>query len=447
MDFELLKKVIEDECKRLSISEYEIYYESKSDTSVEMLKNEISGFTSSSSAGICLRLVYDGKMGYASSELMDAAEAADLVSRAIGNAKATGKVDTVGIFEGSKSYDESRLENNFTPLSTEQIKEYARAVQSRLYAESDKIIDGTQSGVSSGEREIRIVNSNGLNLSRRVGASVVMAQAVVSKDGENEADYSVKNITEDLSLDKMVCETVKTAISKIGAGVADSGIYPAIISGKQMRSLLSVYSSVFNARNVQMGMSLLKGKIGEKIASDCVNITDDPCRTSSSVHFDAEGVATYRKSVVENGVLKTFLHNRESAMKDGVKSTANASKAGYSSPIGISPYVFCIEAGALSFEELCKKADNGVYITEIKGLHAGANAITGDFSLECAGYRIESGTVTSAIKSFTIAGNFFQLLNKIDSLSDNLQIGVSGGGFTTFGSPDVLVMDASIAGK
>ena len=213
-----------------------------------------------------------------------------------------------------------------------------------------------------------------------------------------------------------------------------------------MRSLLAVYSAVFNARNVQMGMSLLRGKLGETIASDCVTITDDPDRNASSIHFDAEGVATYRKCVVENGVLKTFLHNRESAKADGVVSTGNASKGGYSSPIGISPFVFAIEPGSLSLDELFKKANNGVYITEIKGLHAGADAVTGDFSLECAGYLIKDGKKSNAVKSFTIAGNFFELLKSVDSLSNDLQLGVSGGGFTTFGAPDVLIMDASLAG-
>ncbi len=447
MDFKILKETVANECLSLGVSEYEIYFENSESTSVEMLKDDISGFSSNTSAGICLRLLKDGKMGYASSELLTQDEMRELVYRAIENAKNTEKEDTVGIYQGSKEYKPCKNGNENKPLETAEIKEIARKLQTKLYKYSEKIVDGTQSLAACGEREVRIVNSHGLDLSRRVSTNLIMAQAAVCENGENESNYCVKEYKKGDSLDAVVKEATDGALSKIGAKSVGSGKYPTVISGKQMRALLSVYSSVFNARNVQMGMSLLRGRLGEKIAADCVTLTDDADRNSASVHFDAEGVATYRKSVIENGILKTFLHNRETALKDGVETTANASKSSYASPVGISPYVFCIEAGSLTLDELFAKASDGVYITELKGLHAGANAVTGDFSLECGGYLIKNGKRADAIKSFTVAGNFFELLMNIDSLSNDLQISASQGGFTTFGSPDVLLKEASIAGK
>ena len=91
-------------------------------------------------------------------------------------------------------------------------------------------------------------------------------------------------------------------------------------------------------------------------------------------------------------------------------------------------------------------AGDGIYITDLKGLHAGANAVTGDFSIESAGFRIENGKLAGAVKSFTVAGNFYELLQGIDALSDRVVLsgsGVSGG----FGAPDVLVKNMSVAGK
>jgi PmbA protein len=195
-------------------------------------------------------------------------------------------------------------------------------------------------------------------------------------------------------------------------------------------------------------MSLLAGKEGEKIASEIVNITDDPMREGVSIqtNFDAEGVAAYRKSIVEGGVLKTMLHNRETAKKAGVESTGNASKGGYASPVAVSPYAFCLEAGDKTEDELFAMAEGGIYITELKGLHAGANPITGDFSIESAGFKIVDGKLGEAVKSFTIAGNFFELLKSIAALSDTVEVAVTGG-FTTFGSPAVLIHNMSVAGK
>jgi regulator of protease activity HflC (stomatin/prohibitin superfamily) len=96
--------------------------------------------------------------------------------------------------------------------------------------------------------------------------------------------------------------------------------------------------------------------------------------------------------------------------------------------------------------EAFEKAADGIYVTGIKGLHAGANPITGDFSVESEGFLIKDGKKAGPVKSFTVAGNFFELLKKIDSLSNEVKWGIPGG-FTVFGSPDVLLRDMSVAGK
>ena len=99
-----------------------------------------------------------------------------------------------------------------------------------------------------------------------------------------------------------------------------------------------------------------------------------------------------------------------------------------------------------TLEELMELAGDGIYVTECKGFHAGANAVTGDFSIESAGFMIRNGKKAEPVKSFTVAGNFFELLKSIDSLGDTVRWSPLGG-FTTFGSPDLLVKSMSVAGK
>ena len=210
-----------------------------------------------------------------------------------------------------------------------------------------------------------------------------------------------------------------------------------------MRSLLSAYASAFSAKNALLGMSKLRGKEGEKIAADIVTITDDPMREGCPIQtsFDDEGVATHKKTVVENGVLKTLLYDITTGIKTGKETTGNGRRGG-----NIAPYNFGICAGSDTQEELFAKAENGIYVTGVKGLHAGANAITGDFSVESEGFIIKDGKKAGPIKSFTVAGNFFELIKNIDSLGNEVKWGIPTG-FTVFGSPDVLVMDMSVAGK
>jgi PmbA protein len=105
-----------------------------------------------------------------------------------------------------------------------------------------------------------------------------------------------------------------------------------------------------------------------------------------------------------------------------------------------------LENGTLTEEELLQKAGNGVYITSLGGLHAGANAISGDFSLQSSGFKIEDGKKTDYIKSFTVAGNFYELLKNVVALADNCRLPRAMGS-TTFGAPSVLVDGLSVAGK
>ena len=91
-------------------------------------------------------------------------------------------------------------------------------------------------------------------------------------------------------------------------------------------------------------------------------------------------------------------------------------------------------------------AGDGIFVTELKGLHAGANAITGDFSIESAGFLIKDGKLGEAVRSFTIAGNFFKLLSEITAIGNKVETGLSLG-FTVFGSPKVLIKGMSVAGK
>ena len=450
MNFDALKNTLVAALNEAGLNEYEIYYMSDESTSVSTLNKEVNSFASSASGGLCLRVLVDGKMGYASTELMTEAEMAELPERAKANAKATEKLDTVGIFAGSESYDELTIKK-VELLSAADLKAYAIKTGEALFAKNPAVKEGTSSQAICAGTQMRLVNSHGVDLSLDCGINALIGEAVVGVDGENQADYSFKNLEKDTAdecVAEVVDEAVSEALAKIGSGSVNSGKYNIVINGNQMRSLLSVFSSAFSAKAALDGMSKLKGKEGEVIAADIVTITDDPQREGNSIgtNFDAEGVATHRKAVVEAGVLKTLLHNRETALAMGKETTANASKAGYSSPIGIRPYSFAIEPGDKSRDELFALAGEGIFITEINGLHAGANPVSGDFSLQSAGFMIRDGKKCEAVKNFTVAGNFFDLLKSISALGDKLERGVATG-FTGFCSPDVLVPDMSIAGK
>ncbi len=445
--FEKLKKALIEAAESAGIDKYEIYYKSAREVSTETLKDEISNFSSGVSGGICFRCIIGGKMGYASTELMESGEMCELVSRAANNAKYIENNDEVFIYGGSAEYGRKTSSPVVFP-DAGLMKKNALALQRNTYAESEYVTDGTQSQIFAFETETHIYNSMGLDLHNAAGMSGGFVHAVIKENGEpaNEFEFALGHELENLlPLSK---KAVEEARSKIGAGETASGVYDIVIDGRQMRSILAAFSSVFSGKSARLGLSLLAGKENTSVASECVTLTDDPFDPNCPVQttFDAEGVAVYRKSVIENGVLKTLLYDLTNAKKAGKISTGNASKGSYADMVGIRPYRFGIEPGQYSLDELFEIMGNGLYITEVKGLHAGANETTGDFSVESAGFEIKDGKKGRPVKSFTIAGNFYTLLKSITHVGNKTEYGIPGG-YTVYASPAVLVRNISAAGK
>ena len=442
MEFKQIKEIISAACEKHGVKEFEIYYSVGENVSAETLKDEISAFSSGESGRIAFRCIVNEHAGYSSTSCFDENELEDLVLRAVENAKVIENDDVVVIFKGSESYAKTTAPEPQV-IDASVLKEKALALQKKTYAVDPSVVDGTQTAAISFRDEIYLYNSHGLELSNRVGMTGCYIEAVVNKDGESRNNFEFADSIFGENAEELPAKAVNGALEKIGATELPTGKYNVVIDGTQMRSILSAFSPSFSAKNALLGMSLLAGKEGEKIAADIITITDDPMREGCPVqtNFDQEGVATYKKNVVENGILKTLLYDLTTAYKAGKETTGNGVRGG-----GVMPYNFSISAGEKSFEELFQKAENGVYVTTVKGLHAGANAITGDFSIESEGFLIKDGKKAEPVKSFVISGNFFELLKNIDSLSNQVKWGIPGG-FTVFGSPDILVKDMTVAVK
>ncbi|MBE6530880.1 MAG: TldD/PmbA family protein [Ruminococcaceae bacterium] len=447
MDFEKIKKCLFDAANEAGIEEYEIFYTADSSISAETLKDEVSAFSCGVCAGISFRCIVDGRIGMASSELFTEDEMKNLVFRAISNAKNIESDDPAIIFKGSEKYERTSMPE-FTMPDAAKIKNNALELQKMTYAESEYVTEGTQSCVFAGSSTMRLMNSHGLELSNDYGIHGAYVQAVVNRDGEAEDEFELKGEIELEALSELPKKAVNNALSKLGASKIPSGKYDVIFSAKQTRSLLAVFSSAFSARSAQLGLSLLAGKEGQRIAADCITIVDDPMREGCMVQtsFDGEGVATYKKTVVEKGILNTLLYDMTTAKKAGVESTANGQRSNYSEAVSIAPYSFYILGGEKTLEQMCMGVSDGVYITAMKGLHAGADAVTGDFSIDSEGFRIRDGKICEAVKSFTVAGNFFEMMKNIEAVSSELSFGLPSG-FTVLGAPDILVRKMSVAGE
>lgn len=445
MNFQTFKTCVADKCNALGIADYELYYQTAEATSVSAYQREINQFSGSLEGGVCFRCIHEGKMGYASTECLSEETAAMVVERALDNASSLEAEEPVFLCDGGKTYAQLPVSGVQIP-ETDALVSKVLDTQEKLYAANPAVIDGcTTQGVAE-KSEIAIFNSRGLDLHDETRLVGLVVAAVVSDGGEMANDYQIQlGNLESIDTNTLTKKAAEAALAKLGGEPAPTGKYPVIFDPEAMSDLLSTFCSIFSAENARKGLSKLSGNEGQTIAASGVTLVDDPAYPGSFLQrsFDAEGSPAFRKKIIENGRLNTLLYDLKNAALAGKETTGNASKANYDSPVGIRPFTLYLEAGDLTEEELLKKAGTGVYINSLGGLHAGANSISGDFSLQSAGFLIEDGKKTSRVKSFTVAGNFYELLKNITAVASNLEFP----GMGTVGSPSVLAEGLSIAGK
>ena len=448
MDFQEFKKAVIAHCESRGIAEYELYYQTSQSTSVEAFQHSINEFTASRSGGVCLRCIVDGKMGYAATEHLSADQAKGIVEKAADSALVLETEEAVFLGEGGQEYEP--LEERVCPLpTTEALIAKVLQVQEQLYGADPMVIDGCQTQGISESGEIAIYNSKGLDLHWQAQTAGLVAVGVVSDGKEMSNDFKIKlGQLDKIDTDELVRKAVDGAKEKLGGDSAPTGQYPVVFDPGAMSALLQTFCSVFSSEAAQKGLSRFADSEGKQVASSIVTLVDDPFHKDNPmpINFDAEGSPTHKKNVIEKGKLCTLLYNLKTAAVAGKKTTGNASKAGYDSTVAVRPFTLHLENGTISEEELLQQVGKGVYITNLGGLHAGANPITGDFSLQSAGFMIEGGVKTTAVKSFTVAGNFYDLLKNITALANNCELPMAMG-MTAFGSPSVRVDGLSVAGK
>lgn len=447
MTIEQFIQALLDEAKKQGIEAAEIYLSSGDSFRAMCVKGEIANYTVHSTRGLSLRGLYKGKMGYAATEAFDEEAVAQLVRAVKESAELTEDDDVQEIYEGDKEYPTIDNYNPALDEVPEQKKlQLIQDIEKKALALDGRITALNYNMISTSSGATRIVNSYGLNLSARDNMAVCYVSAT-AKEGERVSTGSGFKVTrnfDEIRADEIAREAVDEALFMLHAAPVPSGTYRAVIDAKCMPDLLGVFAGVFSAESAQKGLSLLAGKEGEMIASEIVTLMDDPLLPGGldSQPFDAEGVATFTKAVIENGRLTTLLHNLKTARKAGVKTTGNAAKAGYAGAVNVSPSNFYLKPGEKTQAELLADMGDGLVITEVSGLHAGANPISGDFSLIAQGYTVKDGKKDQPVEQITVAGNFYQLLKNIRAVGSDLTFPGS-----PIGSPSVDVGEIAVAGK
>ncbi len=437
--------------KDVGFGDMELYFQNGRSFEAMVFEGDISKYSVSDQEGLAFRGILNGKMGYAYTEILNDEAIVRLVSDAKSNAEIIETEEEVFIYEGGDSPSKLDLYNeSFNLVNAEEKLEFlleaersAKALDSRVYRVAYDLFGDSNDVVA-------IANSKGLDLEEKRNYAFAYVSVVV-KDGEESksgAKFIYGNDFTKYDPKAVAKEAVDEAISQLGAKSMPSGHYPMILRNKEAANLLQCFAPNFSSENVQKNLSKLKGKLNEPVASSVLTVTDDPHLENGlqSRSFDGEGVATKKHDVIEKGILNTYLYNLKTANVAGVASTGNGSKASFKSSVGISPSNFYINPGTKNQAELMKDIEKGVYITGLQGLHSGANAISGEFSLQANGYLIEKGEITAPISQITIAGNYFEMLFDIEDIASDLEFSLPSGS-SAYGSPSIRVKSITVSGE
>jgi len=430
--------------KEAGIEEAELYIGESRSLSISLFHGEIDNYSDNNGYTILARGMINGKFGAASCDVWNKQTAQYLVREIAANAKVIENEDPMFIFEGSPKYKKvntfnSELGKIGIDVKLEKLKELEKAIR----GVDPRIVEVAELGYDEDSSVVTLLNSKGLKLSQKSNYFIFFGQAVAREGEQTKSgfDYFLSNDFSKLDIQALANKIGKETVDQLGGEACNTATYRAVLAPSVVRSFMSVLVGHTDAEEVQKKSSLFLGKLGQKVLSSKITIEDRPLdRTVFARWFDDEGVATYNKPIFKNGILETYLYNLTTAAKDGVQSTGNGYRAG--GKMGTSSSYLVLRPGKKSQEELFAEIGEGVYITEVSGLHAGMNQQSGNFSLQSSGYLIKNGKRDRGLDLITISGNLLEIFNDVLSVGSDLEASYSG-----VAAPSLLIKKIDVSGK
>ncbi len=328
-------------------------------------------------------------------------------------------------------------------INEQEAKEIVENISKKAKNFDRRIVDVKSASIHIVESHFEIKNSHGLDVkyskTYALAALEVLAEDKLSDLGYYHLDADT---LDRIDFDFLAEKAASLAVNKLYPKPIQTKKYSVIIANNVFRDILAHYLPIFNGYSLINHTTPLEGKLGKEVFSDNITIIDSASLQNrpNCVPIDEEGNKREDALIVENGVLKNFMHNTYTSNRLKLKNTFNAKRAGFGSPVKVGAFNLHIKPNSeISRDKLLNMVD-GIYITDVMGLHM-ANTISGEFSLGINGFLVLHGELVSYFKAATFAGNFFEIMKRVIAVSDNLYFSGS------VGSPDVAIADCLIGGS
>jgi len=440
LDKELLLRVLKKTIS--SGGEYaEIFVENKKPTLIHLEDSKIEKVISGVDYGLGIRLIYAGRTAYAySNDLSEESllNAASEVSKAASK-KATDSIIDLKTKSPSVSFD-IRLFPENVPVEKKislvrKADNIARGYDSRIRQVSVIYNDFIQ--------KVQIATTEGTIAEDERIHTLSVIQVVASDNGIVQTGYESIGgslgfeLFDEIDTEELSLKAAKRAIMMLTARRAPGRRMPVVISSEAGGTMIhEAIGHGLEADLVQQGLSIYSKKMGQEIASSLVTVIDDSTiqKKRGSYRFDDEGMPSQHTVLLEKGILKSYLYDKLTAIKDGVLSTGNGRRQSYQyRPIPRMTNTF-IAPGDTPPEKIINSVDYGLFVKKMGG--GQVNTITGDFVFDVQeGYLIKKGLVEEAVRGATLAGNGPEVLKSIDMVGSDLGFSIGTCGKDSQGVP------------
>ena len=431
-------------------TEAEAWAEGGRSREVRVHAGEVESLTEASGRGVGVRAWIGSRTGYAYDTDLSDTGLAELAEAAVGAARVADEDENSAAPEPSGEVPEipGLRDAGLAATETAKVIQLAKRVE-RAALDRDERVTAVEEVVYVDEDSTAaIASSRGFSRSfaATVAYSFLQAMATEGAEVQTGLGFGVGRSPGDLDADGIGAEAGDEASSMLGATKPESRSCPAVFSDRVAASFAGFVGGAVSADEVQRGRSPFADRLGEEIAAPQLRIADDGTDPGglATAPFDGEGIARGRTALLGDGKLLAYLHDSYTARRGGAASTGNAARASYRSPPSVSPSNLMIEPGELSFAELVARAGDGVYITEVAGLHSGVNPVTGRYSVGASGRAIRGGELAQPLREFTIAGDLLGTLAAVQAVGSRARWVPFGGSVR---SAPLLVGDLAIGGS
>ncbi len=420
----------------------ELYIEQRYTTRISCEDNKLEQVLAGNESGAGIRVIHDLRTAYAYTNNLEDAALLDLaatVSQAVGS---TRNIEM--LIPPQRTPQDYTPKDGLTPpnevptedkvLLVEHANQLARKIDKRI--RQVKVIYGDL------VQRLNIANSDGVSCSDERFSTVFIVQVVAAGGNIIQTGYDVSGGSRGFTIDlQMVEEVAKTAARRavlmLDARPAPAGSMTVVLSGKAGGTMVhEAIGHGLEADLAQGKMSVYSDRIGEQVAASSITVIDDATLPNKrgSYNFDDEGVPSQRNVLVEQGVLKGYMYDRLSAMKDGVRSSGNGRRESYQHhPIPRMSNTL-IAPGADDPQAIIRSVHNGLLVTALGG--GQVNTVNGDFVFEVnEGYIIENGEITLPVRGATLSGNGPQVLNQVEAVGNDLGFTIGTCGKDAQGCP------------